>query len=92
MEEFDLEEVTVKEGEVATPVIVLTGTLEEFEKFCSLTNRDTTTAIAIRQPYQIPMYPELPIVLYRNFWLNSAYDSAEYRDRIAKVRMSELEK
>jgi hypothetical protein len=91
METTDIEEYKVKDGEEATPVIVLTGTADEFMDFCVTTNRNTKTAIAIRQGYQIPLYPELPIALYGNFWLNSAYDSLEYKDRIFKVKLQEME-
>lgn len=91
MEQHSLENFIVKEGEEATPIVVLTGTLEEFEQFCSATNRNTKTAIAVRQGFQIPMYPELPIALYGNYWLNQAYDSPEYKDRLFKLKLKELE-
>lgn len=91
MEEHKIDEFVVENGAEATPIIVLTGTLEEFERFCSSTNRNTKTAIAIRQGFQIPMYENLAIALYGSYWLNTAYDSPEYRDRIFKIKMKELE-
>jgi hypothetical protein len=90
MEEKELEELKVKEGEETIPVIVLTGTNEEWEKFCMLTGRNRETALAVKQGYQIPMYPDLAIVHYGDFWLNGAYDTPEYRDRIFKVKLSKL--
>lgn len=91
MENTDLENFIVKEGEEVTPIVVLTGTADEFMDFCNITKRNTNTAIAVRQGYQIPMYPDLPIALFGNFWLNSAYDSPEYKDRIFKVKLAKLE-
>lgn len=91
METVDIEQYKVKEGEEVTPIIVLTGTADEFIDFCNATGRNTQTAIAIRQGYQIPLYPELPIALYGQYWLNSAYDSLEYKDRLTKVILQELE-
>jgi hypothetical protein len=91
MEQQDISKFIVESGEEATPIIVLTGTLEEYERFCSITRRGTQTAIAVRQGHQIPLYPDLPIALYGNYWLNSAYDSLEYKDRIFKVKLQELE-
>lgn len=91
MKEQKIEDFIVKDGEEATPIIVLTDTLEEFERFCSTTNRGIKTAIAIRQGFQIPLYPDLPIVLHGNYWLNPAYNSAEYNDRMIKSAMKEFE-
>lgn len=90
MENVDIEKYIVKNGEEAEPIIVLTGTVAEFEDFCRLTNRNTKNAFAVRQGYQIPLYPELPIALWGNFWLNSAYDTLEYKDRLHKSRMQEM--
>ena len=78
-----------KEAE-AEEIIVLTGTLDEFERFCMATNRSTKNTFAVRQGFQIPMYDNLPIVLYGNYWLNQAYDSLEYKDRIFKAKLKDL--
>ena len=91
MEEINIEDYKVKEGEEVSPIMVLTGTVAEFEEFCSKTGRNTKTAIAIRQGYQIPMYSDLPMALWGTFWLNAAYNSLEYKDRLHKVKMQELE-
>jgi hypothetical protein len=79
----------IEQDEEPKAIVVLTGTLEEFEQFVQKTNRTLKSAIAVRQPYQLPHYPDLEIVLYGQFWLNSAYDSPEYRDRIAKVTLQQ---
>ena len=91
MENVDIKDFIVEEGEEATPIIVLTATEKEFNEFCDLTHRNTKTAIAIHQGYQIPMYPELTIALYGAFWLNGAYDSPEYKDRLFKSSLKKLE-
>lgn len=65
----------------AKPVIVLTGTTQEFEDFCRKTNRNTKSAIAVRQGYQLEFYPDYEIVLYGSYDLNAAFNSQEYTAR-----------
>lgn len=91
MEHQDIDEYIIEPGQEAEPVIVLTGSNEEFEQFCMTTKRDTKTAIAIKQGFQIPMYEDTPIVLYGNYWLNNAYDSPEYKDRMFKIKLRKLD-
>jgi hypothetical protein len=90
MENKDLENYIVKQGEEVTPVIVLTGTSDEFMDFCDQTGRTTKTALAIRQGFQIPFYEDLEIVLWGTYWLNTAYNSPEYNDRIFKTNMKDI--
>jgi len=79
----NIEKYKIEAGtEDAKPIVVLTGTTVEFEEFCMKTNRTTKTAIAIRQGYQLDLYPGLDIVTYGNFTINAAWDSPEYRERM----------
>jgi hypothetical protein len=90
MEETNLGKYTIEWGEEADPVIVLTGTLEEFDTFCTITHRTKKNAIRISAGYQIPFYPHLPIIHYGSFWLNGAYNSPEYTYRITELMEAEV--
>lgn len=67
-------------SEELKPVIVLTQTLAEFEKYCTETGRNRETAIQVTHPSQFEHYKDLEVVLYGNYGFNNAYNSKEYRD------------
>lgn len=85
MEEINLRDYMVEEGVETVPVILLTGTTEEFERFCMITHRNRRNAIPVSAGFQIPFYPDLAIVHYGTYWLNGAYNSKEYKYRINEL-------
>jgi hypothetical protein len=91
MEHFEAEHWKIKEGEEVKPIIVITGGVEDFERFCMRTGRDRKTAIQVSQGFQIPLYPDLPIAHYGDYWLNGAYNSPEWRERLNKQKMDEFQ-
>lgn len=91
MEELDIEKYKVVAGEETKPIIVITDTIESFERFCMQTGRDRKTAIQVSQGFQIPFYPDAEIVHYADYWLNGAYNSAEYKYRWGLQRAKALE-
>lgn len=78
-----------KDGD--TPIIVLTSTAEQYEEFLRLTNRTKEQAVAVKQPFQLAFYPNLEIVHYKDFWLNGAYGSLEYKERLALQALKDYE-
>lgn len=70
-------------------IIVLTGTIEEFEKWCMENNHTRKTAVQITHPSQFQFYPDLEIVTYGTYWLNNAFNSPEYKNRIEEMALKE---
>lgn len=72
-------------AESPTPVIVLTGNGQEYADFLENSGREKGDSIAVTSPHQFDFYPNLKICHYGSYWLNPAYDSAQYNDRLRQI-------
>lgn len=68
--------------QVEKPIIVIAGTVQEFEQYCTKNNLEEGDAIAVFQAGQLQFYPkDCKIVRTGTYWLNSVNDSEELKER-----------
>ena len=53
-----------------------------------MNEKDRSTAIQVTQGHQLDLYPDLEIECYGTYWLNEAFDSKEYQERMKKKLFS----
>lgn len=72
-------------------VIVITDSVESFERYCMETGHDRTNAHQVTQPFQLAMYPDAEIVYYGEYGKNACYGCKELEDHKAAQAQRELE-
>ena len=72
------------------PIIVLTGNSAEYEDFLKCSGRERESAVAVTTPVQFHFYPELRVCHYGTYWLNPAYESVQYNDRIRQMLLDKV--
>lgn len=76
---------------LAHPLIVLTGNGNEYDDFLEASGRPREMAVAITSAHQFDFYPGLRVCHYGTYWLNPAFETTQYHDRLRELLEEDFE-